>query len=113
VEIHSQGDADSLKPLGRFGETSFFLDRDPIWTFHQMASADILVTSPSGFSFTAGLMSHGLKLARTPWWHEIPRTEGWVPIEDPITRKPAIVERVRTHFSGPQGILDTAAKATL
>ncbi len=54
VEIHSQGEPDSLKPLGQFGETSFFLDRDPIWTFHQMASADILVTSPSGFSFTAG-----------------------------------------------------------
>lgn len=99
VEIHSQGEPDSLKTLGHFGETSFLLDRDPIWTFHQMASADILVISPSGFSFAAGLMNHGLKLARYPWWHEIPMTKDWVRIEDPDTQKPAIVERVRIRFS--------------
>lgn len=99
VEIHSQGEPDSLKTLGHFGETSFLLDRDPIWTFHQMASADILVTSPSGFSFTAGLMNHGLKLARTPWWHDIPMTEDWIPIEDPNTQKLTIAGRVSARFS--------------
>jgi hypothetical protein len=44
--------------------------------------ADILITSPSAFSYMAGILCNGLKLANYPWWHDIPERDDWIRVEE-------------------------------
>ena len=41
-------------------------------TFTDMATADVLVTAPSSFSYAAALISEGAVWAPVPWWHTYP-----------------------------------------
>ena len=43
-----------------------------------MVVADILILSPSSFSYKAGIISRGIKIAKYPWWHEIPNNSEWL-----------------------------------
>jgi hypothetical protein len=81
IEIFSQGSPENFTAFGAFETARLRLDADPMWTFHRMATADLLITSPSSFSFNAGLVNAGIKLARSPWWHEIPQGDGWFPVQ--------------------------------
>jgi hypothetical protein len=77
IEIFSQGSPRDFTDFDIFDSSRLCLDADPAWTFHRMATADILIVSPSSFSFSAGLINPGIKFARSPWWHEIPHEDGW------------------------------------
>jgi hypothetical protein len=80
IEVFSQGMMEDFAELQVFRSLCFRLNADPVWTFHRMATADVLIVSPSSYSFNAGLFNPGIKIARSPWWHEIPRTDGWIPV---------------------------------
>ena len=41
-------------------------------TFTDMATADVLITAPSSFSYAAALISEGAVWAPVPWWHTYP-----------------------------------------
>jgi hypothetical protein len=69
-----------------------------MWTFHRMATADVLLTSPSSFSFNAGLVNPGIKLARSPWWHEIPQGDGWLPVQGAAPDHESIFQFVRDEI---------------
>jgi hypothetical protein len=97
IEIFSQGARRDFDPLATLGALTFHLDADPVWSFHRMATADILVVSPSSYSFNAGLLSHGLKIARSPWWHEIPSAADWCAVTDPRTESAKIANCVRAY----------------
>ena len=43
-----------------------------------MILAEELVMGPSGFSYLAGILSEGQKLARAPWWHHLPGLPDWI-----------------------------------
>lgn len=108
--IFSQGTPDGFEPLLRFGDVRLHLDVDQYNTFHNMACADVLITSPSSFSYKAGMLNPGLKLTRYPWWHEVPQDEEWCRIpEDPgpsqnevidflKQNRPSAMERARQLF---------------
>ena len=53
------------------------LNSDERETFHNLVIGDVLVVSPSGFSFMAGMISPGFKIAPHPWWHHIPDDSRW------------------------------------
>lgn len=46
-------------------------------TFACLAASEVLIMGRSGFSFLAGLINPGLKVATVPWWHEIPAGPMW------------------------------------
>jgi len=65
--IYSQGHAENFQDLG--GEdTQFHLNEDIASTFIGMVAADILILSPSSFSYVAGLLSDG-KVYYKSFWH--------------------------------------------
>ena len=101
--IFSQGTADGFEPLISAGDARLHLDVDQYNTFHNMACADILITSPSSFSFKAGMLTPGLKLSRYPWWHEIPQDSEWCRIpEDPQPNKDETIHFLRENLAASQ-----------
>jgi hypothetical protein len=50
--------------------------------FAEMCGAALLVCAPSSFSFSAGLASKGVVLAKSPWWHAVPDEARWVALTD-------------------------------
>lgn len=79
--IYSQGKTEDFPLVAARKDTCFHLDASEEETLLNMAKADILVMSPSGFSYLAAMMSEGIKIARYPWWHHIPDTKGWIRVE--------------------------------
>lgn len=65
--IYSQGDLDSFKDLEN-SDVTFYLNDDVVETFIAMVSANILVISPSSFSYVAALISDG-EIYYKDFWH--------------------------------------------
>ena len=76
--VYSQGNTPELDPLRALPNVHFHLDEDARISFHHMSIADILVCSPSSFSFKAGMISRGVKLMKYPWWHDVPDNDEWI-----------------------------------
>ena len=74
--IYSQGQAESFQEL--VGEdVQFHLDEEITSTFIGMVAADILILSPSSFSYVAGLLSDG-KVYYKKFWHN--KKKEWIQI---------------------------------
>ena len=72
--IYSQGDIENFKLL-KEKDVIFHLDEDIRKTFLELVAANILVTSPSSFSYCAALLSDG-EIYYKMFWHN-PRKE-WI-----------------------------------
>jgi hypothetical protein len=78
IHIFSQGNSSDFKEFEKIDNVVYHLDEDEYQTFHSMIVADILLLSPSSFSYFTGLISKGLKIAKYPWLHEIPEDSEWI-----------------------------------
>ncbi|MEH2051635.1 hypothetical protein [Nostoc sp.] len=77
INIYSQGNNDEFQKFMKYDNVKLYINYDQFKTLNHMVFSDILIMSPSGFSYLAGLLSKGFKIARYPWWHEIPDQEDW------------------------------------
>jgi hypothetical protein len=75
--IFSQGETKDFSDFKALKNSTLFLNKDVCETFHNVVLGDLLVLSPSSFSFKAGMISKGLKIAAEPWWHFIPDNQEW------------------------------------
>ena len=57
--LFSQGNPEDFR---EFDDTVLHLNEDPLDTFHHLVSADILIMAKSSFSYTAALLSNGVKI---------------------------------------------------
>lgn len=78
IHIYSIGNIEDFKELRKLPNVVFHLNEDTLQTFHGMIVADILIVSPSGFSYFPGIISKGIKIAKYPWWHHIPQNDEWI-----------------------------------
>ena len=78
VHIFSQGNIEDFSDFKELDHFIYHLNEDVLTTFHGMVVADILILSPSSFSYKAGIISKGIKVAKYPWWHEIPENSEWI-----------------------------------
>lgn len=67
----------NLRPAGLPIEWN--VEEDPFSAFDTLASADVMVGSPSGFSQLAGMLNRGTAVMPTTYWHNIPRDDHWLP----------------------------------
>lgn len=65
--IYSQGKEEKFQIYKKF-PVQFHLEDDTFSSFIGMVYADLLIISPSSFSYTAGLLSNG-KVVYKPFWH--------------------------------------------
>lgn len=95
--LFSQGETAAFAEFHKLKNLRLCLDTDQYETFHNLTLSDILIVSPSSFSFKAGMLCPGLKLAKYPWWHEIPDDEEWVRVgERPDLEKENLISRIRS-----------------
>lgn len=94
IHIFSQGNIVDFREFEKLENVVYHLDEDEYQTFHSMIVADILILSPSSFSYFAGLISKGLKIAKYPWLHEIPEDSEWIHSDENGNFNPrALIER--------------------
>ncbi|MFM8893299.1 MAG: hypothetical protein ACKOTB_17080 [Planctomycetia bacterium] len=75
--IYSQGEPGEFADLVRRFDVRLHLDAGDQESLLNMSRADILVMSPSGFSYLAAILGTGRKIARAPWWHHLPDGGDW------------------------------------
>jgi len=61
IDVYSQGDAAAFADFVPLG-CRLQLDADTLWTMRRLAHADVLMMSKSSFSYTAALVSQGVKI---------------------------------------------------
>lgn len=98
--IYSQGNEKDFSSLLCFKDTNLFVNYDQYETMNDKVFSDILVLSPSGFSFMAGLISNSFKIARYPWWHDIPDDKDWCRVSNkPSQDSQNIANKLSSFFS--------------
>lgn len=80
--IFSQGELSDFQVFDCFSNVHYRLDYDVFASFHNLAMADVLIGSPSSFSYLPSLFSEGIKIFRSPFWHDLPNEPEWVRFED-------------------------------
>ncbi|MEQ8755152.1 MAG: hypothetical protein RID09_16770 [Coleofasciculus sp. G1-WW12-02] len=94
INVFSQGVKENFQDFDQLDNVVYHLDEDQFKTFHSMVVADILILSPSSFSYKAGIISRGIKIAKYPWWHEIPNNSEWLRSDEDGNFNPdPIIER--------------------
>lgn len=75
--LYSQGSPEEFADLSRSFTVKLHLTDGEQECLLNMVRADVLILSPSGFSYLAGILSKGCKIARSPWWHHLPSDRDW------------------------------------
>ena len=95
IDVFSQDCRASFLGFFSEGDINFRLNENAHDCFRDMVAADILITSPSSYSFNAGLLSSGLKISRVPWWHAVPESEEWIGVDNDLIDTEYLTARVR------------------
>lgn len=82
IDVFSQGDACEFKSFEKFGNVEFCMDMGAQESFLRMVSADLLITSKSSFSYKPALLSKGVKICPSDFWHGYPKSVDWVLADD-------------------------------
>jgi hypothetical protein len=77
--IYSQGDIKTFEKIYAADDVVLHIDESIEQTFTSLVLADVLVTSSSSLSYTAGILSDG-EVYYMPFWH--PALPGWITIEE-------------------------------
>jgi hypothetical protein len=106
MEIYSTAQAGELSELAEMGNSHLRIEINTHLrehdAFRRMVDADILVGSPSSFSYLAALISCGVRIFPFPYHHKVPESGGWVRADRTrggeslvaeVRQKLAIVER--------------------
>ena len=84
--IFSQGTESEYKVFEKYGKVTYCLDMLERESFLHMVRADILVMSKSSFSYNPALLSDGIRICPSEFWHGYPSDEKWI-IVDEVTRQ--------------------------
>ena len=76
--IFSQGDKKDYESYEKYGQVYYCLDMPPMESFIRMVRADILITSKSSFSYKPALLSDGIRICPSGFWHGYPDDEKWI-----------------------------------
>ena len=77
--IYSQGNIKAFKDIYKSNDIVFHIDEPIEQTFTSLVLADVLVTSISSLSYTAGILSDGV-VYYMPFWH--PPLPGWIAMKN-------------------------------
>lgn len=80
IYIFSQ-DNDDYSRFEKFGKVTVCIDMPARDSFLHMVRADILVMGKSSFSYKPALLSDGIRICPSGFWHEYPQNEKWIVID--------------------------------
>ena len=79
--IFSQGKPDEYALFNKYGKVTLCMDMSAMDSFLHMVRADVLVTSKSSFSYKPALLSDGIRIVPSGFWHGYPDDEKWKIVE--------------------------------
>lgn len=82
--IFSQGEQKEFEVFDCLSNVHYRLDYDVFASFHNLVMADIMICSPSSFSYLPSLFSDGIKVFRSPFWHDLPNRPEWILIDENV-----------------------------
>jgi hypothetical protein len=82
VYLFSQGTKDDFPEFAGFTDIVYCLETDVFDSFLHLATADLLVSSKSSFSYKPALISKGLKISPANFWHEYPDEDTFILAND-------------------------------
>jgi len=94
IRVFSQGTVEDFRELSQFG-VEFHLNEDLLSTFHSLVLADVLVMAKSCLSYSAALLSKGLKIYG-PTGHR-PLREWMVLEKDGLLDQQSLTQRLKAH----------------
>lgn len=80
VEIYlfSQGKIEDFPEFKMFEGIHYCMDMGPVESFLHMVYADVLISSKSSFSYKPALISKGIKICPSSFWHGYPATNDFI-----------------------------------
>ncbi|WP_456379207.1 hypothetical protein [Lutibacter sp.] len=78
IYLFSQGKKQDFKEFKKFKNIHYCLDMSAQDSFEHMVYTDLLITSKSSFSYKPALLSNGLKICPSNFWHGYPKTKDWI-----------------------------------
>ena len=82
IYFFSQGIPEDYPEFKVFENLHWCLDMNAQESFLHMVYADLLITSKSSFSYKPALLSKGIKVCPTNFWHSYPKTHDWILFDD-------------------------------
>jgi len=82
IYLFSQGERKNFQEFEKFVNINFCLDMGVQESFLHMVYADILITSKSSFSYKPALISNGIKICPSSFWHSYPKTKDFILVDD-------------------------------
>lgn len=82
IYIFSQGNKEDFHEFQKYGHVELCNEMSAIDSFLHMVKADILITSKSSFSYKPALLSYGIKICPSNFWHSYPELEDWILADD-------------------------------
>ena len=82
IYLFSQGEKKDFREFEQFKNLTFCLDENPFNTFLHLVKADILITSRSSFSYKPALISEGVKICPSEFWHGYPKNSDFHLVEE-------------------------------
>ena len=76
--IFSQGEAEDFKSFEKYGKVTLCVNMSAKESFLHMVRADVLVTGLSSFSYKPALLSDGIRIVPSGFWHGYPDNEKWI-----------------------------------
>jgi hypothetical protein len=81
IYLFSQGEQSDFAEFSEFKNLIFCLDMNAIDSFLHLASADLLISSKSSFSYKPALISKGIVICPI-FWHSYPDTPNYIQADD-------------------------------
>ena len=78
IWLFTTGKAEEFSEFSSFGQINFCSDMDEYQSFVHLVNADLLITSKSSFSYKPALLSKGIKVCPSNFWHGYPNTSDWI-----------------------------------
>jgi hypothetical protein len=82
IYLFSQGSLTDFSEFEKYKNIHFCLDMNAQDSFLHMVNADMLITSKSSFSYKPALLSKGIKICPSNFWHGYPASKDWILVDD-------------------------------
>lgn len=81
IYLFSQGDRENFKEFTGYQNLHYCMDMSATDSFLHMVRADALIISKSSFSYKPALLSEGIRICPTGFWHGYPDNEKWIVVD--------------------------------
>ncbi|MDA3892749.1 MAG: hypothetical protein PF517_13895 [Salinivirgaceae bacterium] len=82
IYLFSQGNKANFPEFDKYKNITYCLDMNPYDSVVNMVYADCIISSKSSFSYKPALISNGIKICPSSFWHRYPNTNDFILVDN-------------------------------